>query len=85
MTLRLTRRKRSRYSIALAGGVFAATPNIGFRGSCGGAQDWRIGWRVASAPGGGAALEVSLDATRREPASDDAPEQEVLLRAAIRW
>ena len=33
----------------------------------------------------GNALDLSLEATRREPANDDAPEHGVMLRAGVRW
>ena len=74
------------YGVAAFGGGFTGTPNVGFGRSDGGARDWRVGWRLS--PAGGLALDfgLSLDATRREPANDDGPpEQEVMLRAAIRW
>ena len=73
------------YGVAAFGGGFTGTPNAGF-GISENARDWRVGWRLG--PAGGLALdfELSLDATRREPANDDGPpEQEVMLRAAIRW
>ena len=73
------------YGVAAFGGGFTGTPNAGF-GISENARDWRVGWRLS--PAGGLALDfgLSLDATRREPANDDGPpEQEVMLRAAIRW
>ena len=73
------------YGVAAFGGGFTGTPNAGF-GISENARDWRVGWRLS--PAGGMALDfgLSLDATRREPANDDGPpEQEVMLRAAIRW
>ena len=33
----------------------------------------------------GDALELTVDATRREAASDDGPENEIMLRAGLRW
>ena len=33
----------------------------------------------------GSALELNLEASRREPANDDAPEHAVVLRAGLRW
>jgi len=51
----------------------------------GGARDWRIGWRLTPAAGGDPGFEVSLDAIRREPANDNAPEHGAMLRALIRW
>ena len=73
------------YGLAMFGGAFTGTPNIGFGLSGGGARDWRIGWRLTSAVSGDPGFEVSLDTTRHEPANDDEPEHGVMLRAAIRW
>ncbi len=42
--------------------------------------------KVTSAVRGDPGFEVSLDATRREPANDDGPpEHGVMLRSPIRW
>ena len=74
------------YGLPMFGGAFTGTPNIGFGLSGGGGRDWRLGWRLTSAVPGDPGFEVSLDATRREPANDDEPpELEVTLKAAIRW
>ena len=81
------------YGIALSGGRFTATPNVGFARSGGGARDWRVGWRLTPAVRGGAGFEVSFDVTRREPADGAAPgsgtglpvEHDVMLRGAVRW
>ena len=67
---------------------FLVTPNVGFGLSDAGARDYRIGWRLTSAVRGDPGFEVTLDATRREPANDNvaAPvEHGVMLRGAIRW
>lgn len=54
-----------------------------------GARDYRIGWRLTSVVGGGTGFEVTLDATRREPANDNGSavpaEHAVMLEAAVRW
>ena len=50
--------------------------------SGGGACDWRIGWHLSSAVRRDPGFEVSLDATRREPANDDETEHEVMLKAS---
>ena len=72
--------------MALFGGRFTDTPNVGFAMSDGGARDWRLGWRLSPALEGDPGFEVSLDAARREPAGDDAaPEHGVMLRAMVRW
>ena len=73
------------YGIALLGGGFTGTPNLGFGLSDGGAQDWRVGWRLASALPRDPGFVVNLDATRTEPANDAAPEHGVLLNGTLRW
>ncbi len=50
-----------------------------------GARDWRLGWRLTSAAPGDPGFEVSLDATRREPANDNGAGHGVMLRSLIRW
>ncbi len=74
------------YGLALFGGRFTGTPNLGFALSNGGARDYRIGWRLTSAIEGVSGFEVNLDATRKESVGGDAQvEDGVMLRAAIRW
>ena len=74
------------YGLALFGDRFTGTPNLGFGLSDGGARDYRLGWRLNSAVEGDPGFEVSLDATRREPANDNGePEHGVMLRSLIRW
>ena len=76
------------YGMALFGGSFTGTPNVGFGLSGAGARDYRIGWRLTSVVRGDPGFEVTLDATRREPANDNGagvPEHGVMLRADIRW
>ena len=74
------------YGLPLFGGRFTSTPNAGFGLSDGGARDSRIGWRFTSAMPSGPGFKVRLDATRREPASGNAPpEYGATLRALIRW
>ena len=68
------------------GGGFTGTPNVGFGLSDGGAREWRAGWRLTSAVPDDSGFEVSLDATRRDPAGDnEPPDHGVMLRGAIRW
>ena len=71
------------YGLAAFGGAFTGTPNIGF-GLSDNARDYRLGWRLTSAVPGDPGFEVSLDATRRETANDNA-EHGAMLRAVIRW
>ena len=74
------------YGLALAGGRFTGTPNVGFGLGDGGARDWRIGWRLTSAVPDSPGLELSLDATRSESAGGaTAPDHGVMLRGAMRW
>ncbi len=73
------------YGVALFGDRFTGTPNVGFGISDGGAQEYRLGWRLNSAIEGDPGFEVSLDVTRREPTNDNHAEHGVLLRSLIRW
>ena len=73
------------YGMALLGDRFTGTPNLGFGLSGDGARDLRLGWRLTSAVAGDPGFEVSLDATRREAANDNAAEHGVMLRSLIRW
>ena len=70
------------YGMALLGDRFTGTPNVGF-GMSDTARDYRIGWRLTPAGGGG--FEIGLDATRREAANDADAEHGVMLRSLIRW
>ena len=72
------------YGMALWGGGFTGTPNVGF-GLSDTARDYRVGWRLTSAVRGDPGFEVSLDATRREAANDDQAEHGVMLRSMMRW
>ena len=82
------------YGLPAFGGGFTGTPNLGFALSDT-ARDYRLGWRLTPAAKGRSRFEVSLDATRREPAnpgsgsgagSGAAPaEHGVMLRSTIRW
>ena len=71
------------YGLPVFGGGFTGTPNVGF-GLSETARDWRLGWRLTPAGSGDTGFEVSLDATRRETANDDA-EHGVMVRGAMRW
>ena len=72
------------YGLAMFGGGFTGTPNVGFGLSDGGARDYRLGWRLTPAASGGTGFEVSLDAMRRETGDADA-EHGLMLRGAMRW
>ena len=48
------------------------------------ALDYRMGWRLSPAGGGG--FELNLDAVRREAVNDSGtPDHGVMLRGAIAW
>ena len=72
------------YGMALFGGGFTGTPNVGF-GLSDTAREYRMGWRLTSAVTGDPGFEVSLDATRREAANDNDAEHGVMLRSLVRW
>ena len=60
------------YGLALFGGGFTGTPNVGF-GLSDASREWRLGWRLTSAVPGDPGFELNLDATRREAANDPGP------------
>ena len=72
------------YGLPAFGGTFTGTPNVGF-GLSDRAREVRLGWRLTPATPGGDGVEVSLDATRTESAGVEAPENEMMLRAALRF
>ena len=69
--------------MALFGGGFTGTPNVGF-GFSDTAREYRMGWRLTPSASGDTGFEVSLDATRREAANDGA-EHGVMVRSRLRW
>ena len=74
------------YGLALLGGRFTGTPNVGLGLSGDGAREYRMGWRLTPAAPGASGFEISLDATRREAANDNGDaEHGVMLRSLIRW
>ena len=72
------------YGMPLLGGRFTGTPEVGLGLSESG-RDWRVGWRVGLAKSGRMAFGLGVEATRRESANDDAPENRVGLTATMRW
>ena len=75
---------RAGYGFGLFGDRFTGTPNAGFGASDGGGRDYRLGWRLTPAAGGG--FRVDLDATRRESANaNEPPAHGAILTGAIRW
>ena len=76
------------FGLPLFGDRFTGTPNVGFGLSGAGGRDYRIGWRFTSVIRGDPGFEVTLDATRSEPANDNGsgvPVHGAMLRAGIRW
>ncbi len=80
------------YGLPAFGGGFTGTPNLGF-GLSESARDWRIGWKLGPADARPLDFQLSLEATRREPANDpgsgsaagSGPEHGVMLRGSVRW
>ena len=73
------------YGMALFGGSFTATPELGFGLSEAG-RDWRLGWTLGLPETKRVSFYLGLEATRWEPANDDAvPEHRVDLTVAMRW
>ena len=72
------------YGMPLFGGRFTGTPEVGLGLSESG-RDWRVGWRLGLAGSRRVDFGLGVEATRREPANDDAPENRVGLKATMRW
>ena len=73
------------YGFPLFGDRFTGTPEVGV-GLSNADRDYRVGWRFALARSDRVKFDVSLDATRREPANDDRePDDEIGLRVTARW
>ena len=72
------------YGIAMFGGRFTGTPELGLGLSDTG-RDYRLGWRLGLGSGGATSFELGLEATRRESASDDAAEHTVGFRLGATW
>ena len=69
------------YGLAVFGGGFTGTPNVGF-GLSDTARELRMGWRLT--PAGGAGFELSLDAARSDSAGAE-PEHRVEFGLTARW
>ena len=73
------------YGFATLGDRFTATPEIAL-GLWQAGRDYSLGWRMVDAGRGTGSLELSLEATRRESANDDAPpEHGIGFRLTARW
>ena len=69
------------YGFAAFGGRFTSTPEVGF-GASEAARDYRLGWRLTPAAGGGPGFQVNVGATRSEPAGAGGPAHGVMLTGA---
>ena len=78
-------RAEAGYGVALFGGRFTGTPNLGLGMSDGRAGDWRVGWRLTSAVPNDPGFLVRLDIARREAARSGGAEHRAMLRGAARW
>ena len=73
------------YGMALLGGHATGTPEMALGLSEAG-RDWRLGWTLGLARTEPTSFHVSLEATRWEPANDNAtPEHRVGITASMRW
>ena len=80
---------RAGYGLAMFGGGFTGTPEIGFglsESASGAARDYSLGWRLTRAGSGPGSLEFSLEACRHASANDDVPpEHGIGFTATARW
>ena len=78
------------YGFPVLGDRFTSTPEIGL-GMSNGHREYRLGWRLTLARSGTSALELALEASRREAANDNGsgpgaePEHALGLRLTARW
>ena len=73
------------YGFAAFGDRFTATPELGL-GLSNGQREYSLGWRLDLAGRGPTALDLRLEATRREAANDNVdPEHGVGLGVTARW
>ena len=73
------------YGLSAFGDRFTSTPEIGL-GLSNGGRDYSLGWRLGLEQSGPNALELRLEATRRESANDDIdPEHGIGFKVTARW
>ena len=76
------------YGFAVLGDRFTSTPEIGL-GMSNGHREYRLGWRLTLARSATSALELALEASRREAVNDNGagaePEHTAGFRVTARW
>ena len=72
------------YGIAMFGGRFTGTPEVGAGFSDTG-RDYRLGWRLGLGASGGTSFELGLEATRRQSANDNKAEHTAGFRIRAAW
>ena len=74
------------YGLAALGDRFTSTPEVGF-GMSNGHREYSLGWRLDLAERGTSAIELALEASRREAVNDNGaePEHTAGFRATARW
>ena len=72
------------YGVAMFGGRFTGTPEIGVRLSDVG-RDYRVGWRLGLGTGGRTSFGLGLEATQRESANDNEAAHTAGLRLGATW
>ena len=72
------------YGLSAFGDRFTATPEFGL-GLSATDRRYSLGWRLGLARHGPTSLEVKLEATRREPVGEAAPEHGIGFRLTGRW
>ena len=73
------------YGMALLGGHVTGTPEVGLGLSDAG-HEVALGWTLGLAEAGRVSFRFGLEATRWQPANDDAaPENRVGITASLRW
>ena len=72
------------YGFAAFGDRFTATPELGV-GLSNAGRDYSLGWRLGLDQSGPNALELRVEATRREHVNDNAPEHGIGFRVTARW
>ena len=73
------------YGMGMFGDGFTGTPELGV-GLSNADREYRVGWRLGLVRREDVDFDLSLDATRHEPANDDRePSQRIGLRLTARW